>query len=128
MHLTKTSAHENWEEVVAQGNYHLYFQCKKLSLNFYLTESDFNSKVLSNPWICRNAFTTIIYLLQQIIEIKSNNKNLFILGKEFNWVISSKLLPLNDSQIPTLLHCSSGSRFFPDISIAISSLALSCSW
>ena len=44
-------------------------------------------------------------------------------GEEvFNWVISSDILPLNDPDIPTLLHRSS-----PDISFAPSSLALSCS-
>ena len=46
----------------------------------------------------------------------------------FNWVISSDLLPLNDFEIPTLLHHSSGSRYSPDISFALFSLALSCSW
>ena len=50
-------------------------------------------------------------------------------GEEvFDWVISSDLLPLNDPDTPTLLHCSSGIRTFPDISFAPSSLALSCSW
>ena len=50
-------------------------------------------------------------------------------GKEvFDWVISSDLLPLNYPDTPTLLHCSSGSRPFPDISFAPSSLAYSCSW
>ena len=50
-------------------------------------------------------------------------------GEEvFDWVISSDLLPLNDPDTPTLLHCSSGSRSSPDISFAPSSLALSCSW
>ena len=41
----------------------------------------------------------------------------------FDWVISSDLLPLNDPNIPTLLHRSS-----PDISFAPSSFAFSCSW
>ena len=50
-------------------------------------------------------------------------------GEEvFDWVISSDLLPLNDPDTPTLLHCSSGSRSCPDISFAPSSLAFSCSW
>ena len=50
-------------------------------------------------------------------------------GEEvFDWVISSDLLPLNDPDILTLLHRSSGSRSSPDISFAPSSLALSCSW
>ena len=50
-------------------------------------------------------------------------------GEEaFDWVISSDLLPLNDPDISTLLHRSSGSRFSPDISFAPSSLALSCFW
>ena len=44
------------------------------------------------------------------------------------WVISSDLLPLNDPDIPPLLHCSSGSCSSPDISFAYSSLALSYSW
>ena len=50
-------------------------------------------------------------------------------GEEvFDWVISSDLLPLNDSDTSTLLHRSSGSRSSPDISFAPSSLVLSCSW
>ena len=49
-------------------------------------------------------------------------------GEEvFDWVISSDLLPLNDPDTPTLLHCFTGSRSCPDISFAPSSLALSCS-
>ena len=44
-------------------------------------------------------------------------------GEEvFDWVISSDLHPLNNTDTPTLLHHSS-----PDISFAPSSLALSCS-
>ena len=46
----------------------------------------------------------------------------------FDRVTSSDLLPLNDFDIPTLLHCSPGSRSYPDISFALFSLALSCSW
>ena len=46
----------------------------------------------------------------------------------FDQVTSSELLPLNDFDIPTLFHCSSGSRFYPDISFALFALALSCSW
>ena len=73
----------------------------------------------------------------------SSSRNLFILGTSiaitpsgnqeslptpageevFDWVISSDLLPLNDPDTPTLLHRSS-----PEISFALSSLALSCSW
>ena len=50
-------------------------------------------------------------------------------GEEvFDWVISSDLLPFNDPDTPTLLHCSFGSLSSPDISFAPSSLALSCSW
>ena len=48
--------------------------------------------------------------------------------EEFDWVISTDLLPLNDPDTPTLLHRSSGSRSSPDISFAPFSLALSCSW
>ena len=46
----------------------------------------------------------------------------------FDRVTSSNPLPLNDFDIPTLLHRSSGSRSYPDISFALFSLALSCSW
>ena len=48
--------------------------------------------------------------------------------EEFDWNISSDLLPLNDPDTPTLLHRSSGSCSSPDISFAASSLALACSW
>ena len=48
--------------------------------------------------------------------------------KAFNWVISFDLLPLNDSDKPTILHLFTGSRSFPDISFALFSLILSCSW
>ena len=50
------------------------------------------------------------------------------LQEVFDWVISSDLLPINDPDTPTLLHRSSGSPSSPDISFALSSLALSCSW
>ena len=80
--------------------------------------------------------------------ILPSSRNLFILGdfnchhplwdsrgtsdsggeEVFDWVISSDLLPLNDPDTPTLLHRSSGSRSFPDISFAPSTLAFSCSW
>ena len=75
------------------------------------------------------------------------SRNLFILGdfnchrsfwdsntsdtrkkKVFAWVISSDLIPLNDPDIPILLHHSSGSCSSPDLSVDPSSLALSCSW
>ena len=46
----------------------------------------------------------------------------------FDWVISSDLLPLNDPDAPTFLHCSSGSRSSPDFSFGPSTLAFSCSW
>ena len=50
------------------------------------------------------------------------------MGRKYS--IGSSLLTssLNDPNIPILLHCSSGSRFSPDISFAPSSLALSCTW
>ena len=44
----------------------------------------------------------------------------------FDRVTSSDFLPLNDFDIPTLLHRSFGSRSYPDISFALFSLALSC--
>ena len=79
--------------------------------------------------------------------ILPSSRNLFILGdfncyhplwdsrgtsdpreeEVFDWVISSDLLPLNDPDTPTLLHRSSGSRSFPDISFAPSPFAFSCS-
>ena len=46
----------------------------------------------------------------------------------FDLVICSDLLPLNDLDTPTLLHCSTGSRSYPDISFAPFFPALSCSW
>ena len=50
-------------------------------------------------------------------------------GEEvFDCVISFDLIPLNNPDIPTLLHRSSGSRSSPDIFFAPSSLVLSYSW
>ena len=50
-------------------------------------------------------------------------------GEEvFGWVISSDLLPLNNPDIPTLLHCSSGSGSSTAIFFAPSSPTFSCSW
>ena len=46
----------------------------------------------------------------------------------FDQVTSSDILPLNNFDIPTLFHRSSGSRSYPDIRFALFSLALSCSW
>ena len=46
----------------------------------------------------------------------------------FNRVTFYDILPLNDFDIPTLLHRSSCSRSYPDIFFALFSLALSCSW
>ena len=48
--------------------------------------------------------------------------------KAFVWAISNDLLPLNDSNISTLLHCFSGSCPSPDIFFTLFSLAPSCSW
>ena len=76
-----------------------------------------------------------------------SSRNLFILGnvnchhplwdskdssdprgeEAFDWVISSVLLPLNNSDIPTLPRFSDGC-YSPDIFFAPSSLSLSCSW
>ena len=50
-------------------------------------------------------------------------------GEEvFDWFISSNLLSLNECDIPTFLHRSSGIHSSPGISFAPSSLAFSCSW
>ena len=46
----------------------------------------------------------------------------------FDRVTSFDLLPLNNFDTPTLFHCSSGSRSYPDISFALFSLALSYPW
>ena len=46
----------------------------------------------------------------------------------FDWVICSDLLPVNDLDTPILLHRSTNSRSYSDISFAPSSPALSCSW
>ena len=40
----------------------------------------------------------------------------------FDWFISSDLLPLNEPDIPTILYRCSGSRSYPEISFAPSSL------
>ena len=62
-----------------------------------------------------------------------SSRNLFILGNLnchhpfWDSRGTSDLLPLNDSDIPTLFHCFSGSHSSPDISFAIFSLAQSCS-
>ena len=50
-------------------------------------------------------------------------------GEEvFDRVIYSDVFFLNDLDIPTRLHCSSGGRFSPYISLASFSLAVSSSW
>ena len=102
--------------------------------------------------ICRPWFITLFSdgwqnrLLFSILF--SSSRNLFILrdlychhplwdskgtpdphGEEvFDWIISSDLLILNDLDIPTLPHRSSGSRSSFVTSFTPSSLALSCSW
>ena len=80
--------------------------------------------------------------------ILPSSRNLFILGdfnchhplwdsrgtsnpsgeEVFDWIVYSDLLPFNNPDTPTLLHRFSGSRSFPDISFAPSTLAFSCSW
>ena len=62
-------------------------------------------------------WTTLCFLY---LDIRSRVECRIVLS--FDWVTSSDHLPLNDFVIPTLLHCS------PDISFALFSLALSCSW
>ena len=46
----------------------------------------------------------------------------------FRWITSSGLEILNDPASPTLLHHSTGSSSFPDISLAPASLAPHCEW
>ena len=60
------------------------------------------------------------------LDIRSRVECITVLS--FDLVTSSDLLPLNDLDIPTLLHRFSGSRSFSDISFALFSLALFCSW
>ena len=48
--------------------------------------------------------------------------------EEFDWVISSDLLSLNDPDVLNLRHRSSGSRSSPDIFFAPFSLVLTCSF
>ena len=51
------------------------------------------------------------------------------LGRElYDWMLSSELLPLNDSQTPTLLHRPTGSRTSPDLSIVPASISSRCTW
>ena len=98
------------------------------------------------PLICSSLMDGRIHSFSP--SIYSSSRNLFILDdfnchhslwnsrgtsdpqreEVFDWVISSDLLILNDSDTPTLLHRSTDSRFSPDISFALYSLALSCSW
>ena len=47
-------------------------------------------------------------------------------GEVFDWVIFSDPFPLNDLETPTLFHCSSGSCFSPNTSLAPFFLGLSC--
>jgi len=46
----------------------------------------------------------------------------------FNWISSSQLDILNNPDIHTLLHHSSGSRSSPDVSLAPTHLAPTCKW
>ena len=92
--------------------------------------------LLSNGWQNRLLFSLHSFLQKsfhsgrlQLPSLPLGLKRYFRLPWEevFDWVISSDLLPLNDPDTPTLLHRSSGSHFFLDISFAPSSLAFSCS-
>ena len=93
--------------------------------------------LLSNGWQNRFLFSLRSFLLQKSLhfgglELRSpfwNSRGTSVPhGEEiFDWFISSDLLPFNSPDTLILLHCSSGSRFSPDISFALS-FALSCSW
>ena len=120
-----------------------YSNC--VEVNISLNDScSFSFLNVYAPPICSSSKDSRTHSLSP--SILPSSTNLFILGdfnchhplydsksssdpcgeKTFDWVIFSDLLPLNDSDIPTLLHRSSDSRFSPDISFAFFSLTLSC--
>ena len=50
-------------------------------------------------------------------------------GKDlFDWLLSSDLLPLNNPEHHTLLHCATGNRSSPDLSLVPARLASKCTW
>ena len=50
-------------------------------------------------------------------------------GKDlFDWLLYSDLLPLNNPEHHTLLHCATGNRSSPDLSLVPAQLASKCSW
>ena len=50
-------------------------------------------------------------------------------GKElFDWLLSSDLLPLNNPEHHTLLHCATGNRPSPDLSLVPARIASKCTW
>ena len=82
-----------------------------------------------SPSILPSSTNLLFWETSIVITPSRTQKVLPICGeKAFDWDISSNLLPLNDSDIPTLFHRSSGSGSSPSIFFALFSLALSCSW
>ena len=50
-------------------------------------------------------------------------------GKDlFNWVLSSDLLPLNNPEHHTLLHCATRNHSSPDLSLIPAQIASKCTW
>ena len=50
-------------------------------------------------------------------------------GKElFDWLLSSDLLPLNNPEHHTLLHCATGNQSSPDLSLVPARIASKCTW
>ena len=94
--------------------------------------------LLPNGWQNRLLFSSILPSSRNLFILRdfnchhtlwdSRGTSSLLREEVFDWVISSDLLPLNDPDTSTLLHRSTGSHSFPDISFALSSLTLSCSW
>ena len=50
-------------------------------------------------------------------------------GKDlFNWLLFSDILPLNNPEHHTLLHCATGNRSSPDLSVVPARIASKCTW
>ena len=100
-----------------------FFKAYALSICSSSTNSKTDSFSLSILLSLRNLFIlkdfNCHYLLWDL------NNNSYPAKELFDWVISSDLLPLNDSDTPTFLHHSSFSRSSPDFSFVSLCFALS---
>ena len=50
-------------------------------------------------------------------------------GKDlFDWLLSSDLIPINNPEHHTLLHCATGNRSSPDLSLIPARIVFKCTW